>query len=286
MKRTPERLKEILAKYSDGTKHSAYQLLPDFVVEESGIQVDINTRWRGDESRLKYFYQALDFNGCSLVDIGANTGYLSLSIGYKYDCQVTAYDINPNNVGFINALAEYFGLTNVRAEVLEVSLTNLWRLKAADICLNLNVLHHAGTDFDVQVVEGPDGMESYVSRYLDAVRDRYALHVMQLGYNFGGDKRRPLFGGIYPKRMLAFWVRCAQQSGLVAERFAMPAHVDDRTMVEMNVEEAMRNWPDIPPSWNKEPSVEEAVAGLKCAGMTYGLSEFYMRPVVLLQRPR
>src|SRR5690606_28886570 len=130
------------------------------------------------------FCQALDFNGCSLVDIGANTGYLSLSIGHKYDCQVTAYDINPNNVAFINALADYFGLTNVRAEVLEVSLANIGRLKPADICLNLNVLHHAGTDFDAQVVGGPDDLEPYVSQYLETVRDRYELHVMQLGYNF------------------------------------------------------------------------------------------------------
>jgi hypothetical protein len=187
---------ELKALYGDASKHSAYQSTPDFVSEALGYSESIDQGWRGDRPRLDYLLaMRKPEDGEHWGDFGANTGFFTLSLAHRYpSARFTAIEANANHARFIARVADHFGLANVEVMDRSVGLRELRDLPRFDFLLHLNVLHHAGHDFDGDLVLGRDSFPNYVVDYLRSLRLRAHRMLFQVGSNWGGDKLQPLIG--------------------------------------------------------------------------------------------
>lgn len=187
---------ELQKLYSDASKHSVYQNVPDFVSTELGYTETIDETWRSDRPRLAYLRShRIPKAGERWVDFGANTGFFTLSLAKQYpEALFTAVEANANHAQFIERVARYFGMKNVEVIQRAIGLEDLGKLPESDFLLHLNVLHHAGHDFDVSLVPRKEAFPEYAKRYLTLLRERTGGMLFQMGSNWGGDKRQPLIG--------------------------------------------------------------------------------------------
>ena len=147
---SPELANELHALYQEPSKHHGYQSVPDFVTAAINYREPIDQSWRGDRCRLDYLLRALPFEHLtSVTDIGANTGYFSLSLAHAFPhLQVTACEPDRAHAKFLRTIASAFSLTNLDVIPKGVTLRALSGFQPKDAVLLLNVLHHAGYDFD------------------------------------------------------------------------------------------------------------------------------------------
>lgn len=188
-------LKEKLtALYNDGSKHSKYQNIPDFVKKELDYFETIDENWRGDTARYKYLTDTISFNNNKNIgEIGANTGFFTLSLAYaNTDSDFVAYEINPTHADFIKDVAESFKMGNVKVKAQGVDMNGISDMDKHDILLNYNVLHHAGVDFDTQLLKSEKDFEEYSVEYLKKLKEKTDLMVFQMGSNWGGNKQKPI----------------------------------------------------------------------------------------------
>jgi hypothetical protein len=191
MKTIRERLQEL---YHDASKHSSYQNVPEFVSRELGYTETIDEEWRGDTARYGYILEELKLSpGAVLGDVGANTGFFTLSLGHSFkDSSIIAYESNTNHVEYMQLIAEYFGLDNIHIEKLLIDLDGLDRLRCHDVILHLNVLHHAGHDFDCNLVHTVKDFETYALEYLTKLNAKASRLFFQMGSNWGGNRVTPI----------------------------------------------------------------------------------------------
>src|SRR3546814_8996261 len=58
--------------------------------------------------------------------------------------------------------------------------------------LHLNVLHHAGHDFDTKRISDISSFQNYSRRYLASLRRITDAMLFQIGSNWGGDRKQTL----------------------------------------------------------------------------------------------
>ncbi|MGW8824331.1 class I SAM-dependent methyltransferase [Paenibacillus lautus] len=211
-----ERILKLKNLYKDSSKHSTYQNIPSFVQEALGYQEHINEEWRGDTARYKFilgFLQELKVD--SIVDIGANTGFFSHSLMKDLpNISVTAIEPNKNHAEFIREINEIFNLTNIKVIDKPLQIENFDALQNEfDCALILNVLHHAGVDFDQDKVKEPYEVWDYMENYLNKFSKVSSLIILQLGYNWGGDKTKPIVPTSDCYRMFSNLYNSAKRSG-------------------------------------------------------------------------
>src|SRR3546814_2691816 len=83
---------------------------------------------------------------------------------------VCSSDLNANHARFIELVANYFEIRNVRVLNRAVGLFDLPTLPHSDFMLHLNVLHHAGHDFDTKHISDISSFQNYSRRYLASLR--------------------------------------------------------------------------------------------------------------------
>lgn len=205
---------ELQKLYADASKHSVYQNVPDFVSAELGYTEAIDENWRGDRPRLAYVTGTRKpMPGETWLDFGANTGFFTLSLGHRFPrASFIAVEANPNHARFITRVAQYFGMTNVEVVERAVGIADLHELPYSDCLLHLNVLHHAGHDFDAKLVPAKSRFADYAQRYLALLRERTGNMFFQMGSNWGGDKRQPLVevrDDVQKLEIFSSWLRSA-----------------------------------------------------------------------------
>jgi hypothetical protein len=181
--------------YNDDSKHSRYQNIPNFVKKEIDYNEIIDESWRGDTSRYEYMVDAVDFSDQKKVaDIGANTGFFTLSLANENKRSTfTAYEPNQSHSNFIETIADHFHMKNVSINNQSVGLNGIKEIDVYDILLFFNVIHHAGVDFDTDLVrDSKEGFSKYVLEYIDHMKHKTKLLLFQTGYNWGGDKTKPI----------------------------------------------------------------------------------------------
>src|SRR5690606_37727965 len=149
--------------YADSSKHSVYQNVPDFVSAELGYTEAIDEGWRGDRQRLAFLAECrTPADGETWLDFGANTGFFTLSLAHEFpQTAFLAVEANPNHARFIEKVANYFEMRNVEVIQQAVGLRELPALPGTDFMLHLNVLHHAGHDFDKELVPSLSDFPAY-----------------------------------------------------------------------------------------------------------------------------
>lgn len=206
---------ELLSYYDDHSKHSHYQNYPSFVGEALGTKSGIDENWRGDTARYHYMEAHIPFDRfVSVGDIGANTGRFCLDLAHSHpSIRFTAIERNPNNIRFISLVKESFSMCNIETLCGTAEYGNISDLGKYDAVLLMNVLHHAGVDFDMDLVRSPDKVEDYIVRYLIRLKEITGFLVFQMGYNWGGDKSKPIVSPSCPDAMIEYMQRVCDKSG-------------------------------------------------------------------------
>jgi hypothetical protein len=269
-----EALRHTLARlYADMSKHSTYQTVPDFVADAIGYQVRIDEGWRGDRVRLRWFERVLaEEEGQRWSDFGANTGFFSLSLAHADpDREVLAIEGNPNHAEFIRAIADGFGLRNLRVLSRALALDDLGALPPQDVMLHLNVLHHAGADFDAGKVGSAAAFAAYAREYLARLRERVGTLVFQVGTNLWGDKSRPVIDYADDAGKLAMLAGLLRDAGWRIERIAYPTRPPQDDAIE---------YLDLPTGLDlgDRRAVDAALRPFNLGGHR---GEFYRRPLFL-----
>jgi hypothetical protein len=184
---TKEKLVEL---YANKSKHSNYQILPTrlhLLLDAA----DVQTSTRHEKERLAYITSKINFAGKSVIDIGANTGYFSFELLDAGASSVHYYEGNKEHTEFVDLAVDALGLRG-RMEV-----TNGYyqfdgsENRKYDVGLLFNVLHHVGDDYGEDV--GIDAAKRTIVGQLNRMSDHVNELVFQLGFNWQGDIRKPLF---------------------------------------------------------------------------------------------
>jgi hypothetical protein len=274
------KLKQILKElYNDQSKHSKYQNIPKFIQKEFGYQEKINEQWRGDTARYNYLLKEFNFaNYQEIADIGANTGFFTLSLAYQFkNSHFTAYEHNNNHLMFIRYVLHYFELQNVTIYPSPVILKGRFALKRHDFCINFNVLHHAGVDFDQGLIEEPKHFASYGSEYLSKMSSKIDTMIFQMGYNWGGNKQKPIVGLQDDPGKLLYTIHLFQESGWKILKIAHAKLDPGQTIYYENMPQ------DLLARLISNKRIKNELNKYISALNLSRLSEFYRRPIFTCQ---
>ena len=270
-----EKLKEL---YADGSKHDNYQNLPVFVQKELGFNVTIDENWRGDTARYNYFVDTLKFKaGEKIADIGANTGFFTLSLADKYpQSTFIAYELNPQHVHFINEIAAHFKMANVQTRNIPVDMVGAEKMETLDYMLHFNVLHHAGVDFDKEKINDLPAYREYCIKYLSLLKNATTHLIYQMGYNWGGNKLNPIIPLQNDLEKITYTLDLFSHSGWKLNSIALCRKVNGTHILENVPQHFIDELLII--AAGKENASQDLMDYLKMFNFE-GLSEFYRRPI-------
>lgn len=218
---------QLHALYQEPSKHHAYQSVPDFVSAAINYREPIDDRWRGDHCRLRYLMETLPLATLrTLTDVGANTGFFSLSLAHRFPhLQVTACEPDRTHAKFIRTIASTFGLRNIEVIPKGVTRESISGFQRKDAVLLLNVLHHAGYDFETSLPRTREAFDDYATQYLLALSKKRALMLFQMGSNWGGDKANPLVARDAHVEKLRYMAGLLTAGGWHIQRAAYPTRI-------------------------------------------------------------
>ncbi len=190
---TTQHVAELRRLYLDGTKHSCYQNVPRFLSPHIDLSEKLQPLWRDDVPRLDLVREYFDFRQlASVVDVGANTGYFSLSLAFDHpNLEVTAIEGHAGHAEFIAEVADLAGLGNIKVVNRYVDQQTDPELLDSEVVLHFNVLHHLGVD-NPDNIDSPGQFFPVAAQSLSRAHHEGAWLVLQMGFNWGGDKKKPI----------------------------------------------------------------------------------------------
>lgn len=191
---------ELIKDYSNRSKHSNYQVLPTRLKGLIGND-EIETRTRHERERLDYMKKHVDFEGKTVLDIGGNTGYFSFEI---IDCGAKSahlYEGNKEHADFARKAAETLKVDNLHVTNGYYTFSDEVA-ERYDVVLLLNVLHHIGDDYgDAASI---DVAKELILEQLNGIAEYADMVIFQLGFNWHGNSRTPLFDGGTKKEVIDY----------------------------------------------------------------------------------
>ena len=182
----------LIALYNQTSKHSHYQILATPLrplIPASSLE----THSRFEQERLDFMLQNLPYKNATLADIGGNTGFFTFELLDRGVKAVLFFEGNQAHSEFVEEAAQVLGWQN-RIIVYHAyfDFNHNLSLINTDICLLLNVLHHVGDDYGNTIRSVTKAKQNIIDSL-----NRLAFHthylVFQLGFNWMGDRNRPLF---------------------------------------------------------------------------------------------
>lgn len=185
------------------SKHADYQLLHPTVAALFGADVP-SGRGRQEPERWAVMASQTPMRGRRVWDIGANTGYFTMAALAEGARRVVSQEGQRTHATFIADCAEALGVQE-RLEVRPAycEFEPLTSAEPHDITLCLNVLHHLGDDFGRQDLDIGAALRA-MRQALSALATHTHTLWLQLGFNWKGDVRHPLFHGGTKAEMMAF----------------------------------------------------------------------------------
>jgi len=180
----------------DVGKFGHYQQIPPAIIKKAPGLKNINynqDQVELDSERyawLKSVYRGANFDA---IEIGANLGYFSLSLAAELGASVEVYEPISVYMEVCKILSRLSGiecLIHIQNNSLEAK--DLKFLRNVDLIINLNVLHHAGCTFDIDMVQTRSEWEVYAKRYLTLLSHKTRYLFFQTGNTWKGQS---LFSG-------------------------------------------------------------------------------------------
>lgn len=228
----PSRLQDLITARS---KHCDYQLLHPSLAQVAGsLPQPVG---KHEAQRQRFMQQHLSLQGLSVLDIGANTGYFSFAALSEGASKVIAQEGNVEHAQFIALAGQELGCT----ERLEVRPRYYGfddpDAQKVDVVLCLNVLHHLGDDFG-----DPHLDLAAAKQHMLQALNHLATHCrhcwFQLGFNWKGDRHRPLFTEGTKAELIEFIRQGTAQHWVVSEVAVVDAQ--SRDYVPLNRENLAR----------------------------------------------
>lgn len=174
--------KDIIANLKSS---SEYRRLPKRALKK----LSLNTKfYKDDKFGIEIRYDLIrnkllnrGFN--SMVDLGGKNGYFSLQmLDENIVSRAWVYNVAENALSFGSKIARYLGLEN-KIDFIEkkLSLENINNIPDADLVLCLNLIHHAGVFFDIDLVSNK-GWAEYTVDFLKILRKKYKVAVVSVGF--------------------------------------------------------------------------------------------------------
>lgn len=193
---------DLINYYSVTSKHSNYQALPTKLQTIIGTE-NVQTRTRHEKERLQYLLSKIDVDEKSVLDIGGNTGYFIFELLDAGASRVHLYEGNKEHAEFVELAAKALELQDKVTVTNDYFLFNGGSKDKYDIALLFNVLHHVGDDYGDKNISLEQAREQIIKQLnsLSAITD---VVVFQLGFNWMGDVKRPLFERGTKKEIIDF----------------------------------------------------------------------------------
>ncbi len=204
----------LIQLYNKISKHSNYQVLASPLRKHIPAE-KLETRSRFEQERLDYVLGKVPYQSCTLLDIGGNTGFFSFEFIEQGARSVTFIEGNKEHSDFVQeAVAmlgwkEKFSVEN-RYTKFKDDLATL----DVDICLLLNVLHHVGDDYG-DPSQPIESAKQNILKSLSALAKHTKYLIFQLGFNWKGDVRLPLFANGTKRELIEFVEEGTKDSWLI-----------------------------------------------------------------------
>ncbi len=176
---TEEELKEL----------SAYSQLPERLrikCEQNGKGVDCDVFGVRDRfSAIKQNFQGKSLG--SVLDLGCCSGFFSLSmLDSGMASNATMYDITDSSLVFGRKIAKALHIENKAVfEKEKIDLDFVRALQPVDTVICLNLIHHAGVLFDVEIVQSI-GWAEYARQWMLALKEK--ANILIIGVGLKGEK--------------------------------------------------------------------------------------------------
>ncbi|GLR11027.1 hypothetical protein COO59_18440 [Mixta theicola] len=189
-------------------KHTVYQKIARSVlnvIRDPRIQTAV----RYEEERFDYIKKFVSLNDASVIDIGCNLGYFAFSSLEEGAQQVTCYEGYKYHAEFVEKAAILTDVQEkliVKAEYYDFSVDKM----RYDVAFLLNVLHHVGDDYGDKNTTC-DNAKKLIAQQINNMATIAQTLVFQLGFNWRGDKKLPLFAKGLKDEVIDFVSQVTQQ---------------------------------------------------------------------------
>jgi hypothetical protein len=194
--------------YEATSKHSNYQTLAPDVDRLLGV-APVPAKSRYERERFDFISRHVAFDGLHAADIGGNTGFFSFEMLRAGATRVDYFEGNVAHHDFVHEAARQLALEArlaTHARYVEFTTSDL---PAVDCTLLLNVLHHLGDDYGDHSLSLDAAKASMLAPLATIARTSRTL-VFQLGFNWRGDRHRPLFANGTKAELIEFVRRSSE----------------------------------------------------------------------------
>ena len=182
-------------------RFSNYQQLAPCVKEKLGNNIfDVYSQKQVslDSARFDWLINQLELKNISVLEIGSNLGYFVLRLSSEFSLNIVAYE----------PVKEYAKATNLMAKLcnLEEKISciasgiykdDIKSIAKSDLIIHLNVLHHAGIEYDHNSLKKSGSWENYAIEYLSLLRKNGKRLFLQTGNISSGKQLFPMQNSIY-----------------------------------------------------------------------------------------
>lgn len=196
-------LDRLVELYNRMSKHSQYQVLAAplrCLISNRTLK----THSRFEQERLEFILNHVTVAGSTFADIGGNTGFFTIELINRSAHSVLFIDGNQEHCDFVAESIDILGWQN-RVLILPHYLRfddDLAKINV-NICLLLNVLHHVGSDYG-GYLESIEAARKSILDSLTRLSNYSKFLILQLGFNWKGDKKLPLFEKGTKQEMIEF----------------------------------------------------------------------------------
>lgn len=186
--------------YMHQSKHSNYQILPS-ALKEVLPEEDLQISSRYERERMDYIIRHINLAGCKVLDIGGNSGFFTFEAVSTGAVCVDYFEGNKEHARFVQKAAEILELEE-KIHIYNEFFTFEKIENQYDVIFCMNVLHHTGADFytGISMREAKEKIQEYINKM--AQHTNYL--VLQLGFNWGGNRDTCLFHNGTKEEMEAF----------------------------------------------------------------------------------
>ena len=185
-----EELKDLLGERYGRFSH--YQQLPPCVnhkaehyISDTYTQSQVSL----DAARYDWLLKQVQPKNMSVVEVGSNLGYFVLRISSEFNAIVEAYEPVSSYAKATLLMAQLCGVNKrVICNARGVLKDELTTLPQSDLIIHLNVLHHAGIEYDCKSLLKIGGWENYAVDYLSLLRENGKRLFLQTG-NISSEER-------------------------------------------------------------------------------------------------